>query len=416
MSHIECVAEFATGDPSVADTIAAAATSAGEAIVLRRLVDADVGRSALILLTPVASTAAALLAAIEAAREAIDLGASPLTATCTGAAECITLTALGDTTPEQSVAVAGDVARRAAAELSLPAYVFGAAAVRPTRKDVTSIRELGRDALAARVGREAELAPDFGDAALHATAGCVFIGARDHQVEYGVELEGVAAPTPVAANVSTPSADTEDPLAAPLPFLDALAAKTPLPGGGCAAALAGASAAALVEMVANLTVGRKRYADVQDQMEMIQATAAPQRAALQGLIRSDAEAYEAYMAAVRLPKQTQDEQAARTASLAEAALGAAVVPLEVARRAVTVLELAARAAEKGNRNAASDGGVGALLARAAARGAALNVLTNLSGIAEEDDRTRLETEARELLARAEELERRALVATGMDLD
>jgi glutamate formiminotransferase/formiminotetrahydrofolate cyclodeaminase len=161
------------------------------------------------------------------------------------------------------------------------------------------------------------------------------------------------------------------------PFLDDLAAGTATPGGGAAAAYAGAMAAGLVTMVARLTIGKKKYADVEAQMEQIITDADELREKLQVAIQEDIVAFEAVMAAYRFPKSTQAEKKARNKAVEEATLRAAEVPLGVCHLAVESLNLAAQVAQDGNLNAASDAGTAGALAIAALRGAGANVRINL---------------------------------------
>jgi glutamate formiminotransferase/formiminotetrahydrofolate cyclodeaminase len=159
-------------------------------------------------------------------------------------------------------------------------------------------------------------------------------------------------------------------------FLDNLAAGTPTPGGGSAAAHTGAAAAALAAMVARLTVGKKKYAAVEPQMWDIIEKADGLRQALTGAVQKDSAAFEAVMAAFRLPKDTPEQEQARAAAIEQATLAASQAPLEVARQAVQVIELALQVTAHGNLNAITDGGSGAALARAALTAAGLNVRVN----------------------------------------
>ncbi len=163
-------------------------------------------------------------------------------------------------------------------------------------------------------------------------------------------------------------------------FLNALAAGTPAPGGGSAAAYSGAAAAALVAMVARLTVGRKKYSQVQDQMQSVLERAEGLRQELTLAIERDAQAFNAVMAALRLPKDSSEQEQVRLKALETATLHAARVPLEVADLSVNVLRLAAQVVSAGNVNAVSDGMSGAALARAALTGAACNVRINLASL------------------------------------
>jgi glutamate formiminotransferase/formiminotetrahydrofolate cyclodeaminase len=159
-------------------------------------------------------------------------------------------------------------------------------------------------------------------------------------------------------------------------FLDRLASGTPTPGGGSAAAHVGATAAALVAMVARLTVGKKAYADVESRMKAVIEQAEALRADLTLAVDRDAAAFDAFMAALKLPKESDDEKAARDDAIETATHGAAAVPLDVGRMAVQVLSLAADVAEAGNKNAASDAGAASAMAGAALDAAALNVKIN----------------------------------------
>jgi len=161
-------------------------------------------------------------------------------------------------------------------------------------------------------------------------------------------------------------------------WLDDLAGGAPVPGGGSAAALAGALAAALVAMVARLTIGRKAYADVQQRVAEILAEADALRAQLRRLADDDAAAYAKVSAAYRLPKN----DSRRTRAADEALIGAAQTPIAMARGAARLLALANEIGTLGNRNAHSDAKVGEALARAALAGAVENVRVNVASLSE----------------------------------
>lgn len=163
---------------------------------------------------------------------------------------------------------------------------------------------------------------------------------------------------------------------APVGFLDAVAANTPVPGGGAVAALAGALAAALVAMVGRLTVGKRRYAEVQNEMAEAVVQAEKLRAALTAGMDEDSAAFDAVMAAGKLPKNTAEEQRARDAAIRQATVHAIEVPLATARTALAALELARLVADKGNVNAASDAATAAWIAMASIQSAMLNVRVN----------------------------------------
>src|SRR5262249_35555186 len=155
---------------------------------------------------------------------------------------------------------------------------------------------------------------------------------------------------------------------------------TPTPGGGTVAAFTGALAACLATMVANLTLGRKKYAAAEPAMAALKREAEELRRGLLSLARRDSEAFDAVLRARRLPDATPAEREARERAQAAADLEACLVPLETARSCARVAALAAVAAGQGNVNAASDAGVAGLLARAAGEGALLNVQINLKSL------------------------------------
>lgn len=163
-------------------------------------------------------------------------------------------------------------------------------------------------------------------------------------------------------------------------FLDQVASAEPAPGGGTVAALSGALGAALVAMVCRLTIGKKGYEAVSVEMQTILSRAEALQHELTELMQADTDAYARVLDAYKLPRTTEDERIVRTGAIQSALEHATDVPLRVAECCVQVLDLARVVAEKGNKNALSDGGVGMLMAEAGLRGAAFNVLINLSGI------------------------------------
>ena len=160
-------------------------------------------------------------------------------------------------------------------------------------------------------------------------------------------------------------------------FLERLSTDEPAPGGGSAAAIAGAMGAALVQMVVSLSAGRPAARPHEDDLREIGLGAAGFQSELLHLADTDADAYAAVIAARRLPRETEREQENRRVQIDAAIREATRAPLRVAERGAMVLELAERLAPIGNRNAISDVGVGGLLAAAAIRAAALNVRINL---------------------------------------
>lgn len=166
-------------------------------------------------------------------------------------------------------------------------------------------------------------------------------------------------------------------------FVAATASKEPTPGGGAIAALTAATGAALAEMVANLTVGKKGYEAVQPEMEELQAKAEAIRERMLELSQADADVFNIFMNALGLPKNTDEEKAARTAAIQQAYKDAAMVPFEIGELANQIFDLAELASRKGNQNLITDGIIAAINARAAVKSAFLNVRINLSGIKDE---------------------------------
>lgn len=166
-------------------------------------------------------------------------------------------------------------------------------------------------------------------------------------------------------------------------FVAATASKAPTPGGGAIAALTAATGAALTEMVANLTFGKKGYEAVQTEMEELQAKAEAIRKRMLELSQADADVFNIFMNALGLPKNTDEEKAARTAAIQQAYKDAAMVPFEIGELANQIFDLAELASRKGNQNLITDGIIAAINARAAVKSAFLNVRINLSGIKDE---------------------------------
>lgn len=160
-------------------------------------------------------------------------------------------------------------------------------------------------------------------------------------------------------------------------FLDKLASRSPEPGGGAASALVGAVGAALVSMVANLTLGKEKYADVQDRIEELLESSEALRSELQDLLQKDTEVYAEVSAAYKMPRDTEEQKRERNAKIQQALKSATEVPFLIAEKCLEVARLSRIAAEIGNVGAVSDAGVAVLLAEAAAQSAALNVRINV---------------------------------------
>ncbi len=167
-------------------------------------------------------------------------------------------------------------------------------------------------------------------------------------------------------------------------FLSELASNAPAPGGGSVAALSGALGAALISMVCNLTLGKKKYAGVQADIKDLLSKSEALRQELADLLEEDVKAYTAYSVAAKMPRGTDEEKTERTNAMQAALKVATDVPLRIAEAASKVMDLCMPAAEKGNVWAVSDAGVAVLMAEAALRSSALNVLINLGSIKDQD--------------------------------
>jgi glutamate formiminotransferase/formiminotetrahydrofolate cyclodeaminase len=185
-------------------------------------------------------------------------------------------------------------------------------------------------------------------------------------------------------------------------FVDELSSESAAPGGGSVAALCGSLSAALSSMVANLTHGKKGYEKHNDAFNTIAEKAQSLKKFFVQSMDDDTKAFNNISAARRLPKGSDEERATRDAAIAEANLKATMVPLTVLASALTAVELAELAIEKGNPNTLSDAGVAALTARAAAEGAYYNVLINLPSLADDASKTDIRARADKAVAAVRE--------------
>jgi len=180
-------------------------------------------------------------------------------------------------------------------------------------------------------------------------------------------------------------------------FLDELASNSPTPGGGSVAALAGALGAALISMVGNLTVSKKKYENLEEDIKKIISSSEKLRYELSQLIEEDIKAFNNFMATYKMPKETEDEKKIRAEKIQEALIEAAKVPLKTAYKSLDIMILSQEVAEKGNINVISDAGVAVLMAEAALESAVLNVKINLRMIKNEKIREELSSSIKELL-------------------
>ena len=189
-------------------------------------------------------------------------------------------------------------------------------------------------------------------------------------------------------------------------FIEQLAAPTPTPGGGSAGAYAGAMGAALVAMVAGVTIGKKKYEDVEAEMQAIRVVAENLRKELTQAADDDASSFEVLMATFKMPKENEEQKVARGAAIIKATLNAANVPLHVAEESVKVMELALKCAKSANANAISDAMSGFAMARAALTAAGYNVRVNIQSLGEvSSSGGRMLKELMDLESKAERLEK-----------
>ena len=191
-------------------------------------------------------------------------------------------------------------------------------------------------------------------------------------------------------------------------FLQKTASGTPVPGGGSVSALSAALGAGLTEMVANLTIAKKGYEAVENEMKQIAETVKNLREKLVTEVDKDSNAYNDVLAAFKLPKTTEAEKEQRTQAIQDAMKNAARVPLGVANDALQVMDQAEKVIINGNRNAVSDGAVGAMMARTAVLGALFNVKINLASVKDQAFVEEMMQQVNKLESRVQEREKEIL--------
>ncbi len=498
---IQCVPNFSEARrPEVVEAIVAAIRQAGGRAfqLLNVSADAEHNRTEVTFVGSPASVESAAFAGIAKAAELIDLGrhsgaqGSPRI----GATDVVPFIPLRDASMQDCIALARRLGERVGRELNIPVYLYEAAATRPERENLETLRRGQYEGLKAEIATNPAREPDFGPRQL-GPAGATIIGARACLLAYNVYfntpdaaiakkiaqavrqssgglrfikaqgqlVEGQAqvslslanfAQTPLARVLEfirreaarygaavtrselvglvpqaalvdaaqwylqldnldsdqilenslnlavpedAPSMASPEPPRSDINLVDELAAGTAAPGGGAAAAYAGAMAAALVCMVARLTISRKKYATVEAQVQSVLDTAERLRADMLAAVRDDAEAFGAVVAALRQPKDLE-EPAARADAIEAAYCGAAEVPLRTARNAVAILGLASVVADKGNIKAMPDAASAAYLARAALSASAINVRANAAAVRDRNTATAWLKELSGLEARA----------------
>lgn len=496
---VECIPNFSEARrPEVVEQIMASIQAIDGVHILDHHSDQDHNRTVVTFVGSPSAVEEAAFQAIRTAGKLINLDQHQGEHPRIGATDVVPFVPISDVTMRECVEMARRVGKRVGEELSIPVYLYEAAATRPERQNLENIRRGEYEALKVEMGVKSERDPDFGPTKV-GTAGATVIGARDPLIAYNIYLttgdvsiaqkiakavrhssggfryvkalgllvEGRAQvsmnltnfrQTPVfrvTEAVRTEAArygvtihhselvglipqdalrdsavwylqldgfHTEQVLeekliqaraeASALPaypgkdFLDNLAAGTPTPGGGSAAAYAGSAAASLVSMVARLTTGKKKYAAVETRMNEIIDLAEALRLDLLQTMLQDSAAFEAWMSANRMPKETEEQQSARTDAVEQATRTAIEIPLKTAEQALQALRLAREVAENGNLNAISDAGSAGELALAAITAAGYNVRINCPGLADTtaarsftDRACQIESQARETITR-----------------
>jgi len=494
---IECIPNFSEARrPEVIDQIVAAITSVEGARLLDRSSDLDHNRTVLTFAGEPSAVEEAAFRAIKTAAELIDLDNHTGEHPRIGATDVVPFVPLSNASMQDCVAMAQRVGQRVGDELSIPVYLYEAAALRPERTNLENIRKGQYEGLKTEIESDPNRAPDYGPSKLP-KAGATVIGAREPLIAFNVYLttedvdiaKKIAAAvrqssgglryvkglgllvdgraqvsmnltnfrkTPVARVVefirreaerygvgihhselvglipqealvdaavwytqldqfskeqiletrlfSSPTADASNSADTCPSFIEVLATPDPTPGGGSAGAYAGAMGAALVSMVSGLTIGKKKYAEYEAEMQAVRVMAEKLRKELTLAVEDDAGAFEALMGTFRLPKNTDEEKAKRNAAIIQATLNAAHVPLHVASDAVKVMELAIKCAKHANINAISDAMSGFAMSRAALTAAGYNVRINLNSLEDKSLGERMLAELAELEFEADKLE------------
>lgn len=490
---IECIPNFSEARrPEVIDQIVAAITSVEGARLLDRSSDLDHNRTVLTFAGPPEAVEEAAFRAIQTAAELIDLNNHTGEHPRIGATDVVPFVPLDGVSMDDCIALAKRLGQRVGNELSLPVYLYEAAATHPQRANLENIRKGQYEGLKAEIESNAERAPDFGPAKL-GSAGATVIGARNPLIAFNVYLttndvdiakkiarairhssgglrnvkglgllvEGRAQvsmnltnfhETPIVRVVEMIRREAErygagihhSELVGLIPqealtdaaiwylqldafdkqqvletrlhnapnsgspervsFIEELAAPTPTPGGGSAAAYAAAMGAALVAMVSGLTIGKKKYASVEAGMQAVRVMAESLRKELTLAADDDAAAFEILMGTFKLPKDTEEQKKNRAVAIHNATMNAAHVPLHVGGHAIKVMELALKCAKDANVNAISDAMSGFLMAHAALTAAGYNVRINIKSLEDKSAGSKMLKELAELENKAEKIE------------
>ena len=505
---VECIPNFSEGRrDEVIDDIVAAITSVKGAVLLDRESDANHNRSVITFVAEPATVVAAAIAGAKRAAELLDLNHHTGEHPRMGATDVIPFVPIAGVTMDECIELARECGHRLWQELGIPVYLYEKAATQPERENLAAVRKGQFEGIRDTIATSEARRPDFGEAAVHPTAGITAVGARPPLIAYNVNLgtKDVDIATKIARAVrylsgglryvkalgfeladrglvqvsmnmvnyeGTPlfrvfemikreaerygvpvvgseivglvpqkalhdSADfylqlenfsenqiLEHRLMAALEerekgrkgegeelslsamlgsFADQVASSEPVPGGGSVSAHSGMMAAALGQMVCQLTIGKKKYIEVEARAKEIRTDFERLGARLKDLIAEDAGSFAAVMRALKMAKETDEEKAERARQIEAATRVAILVPMETAVCALDVLRRLAELAKIGNQNALSDVGVGAQLANTAVKGAAYNVAISLPGLTSKDEAEQHRQQAASLVAEAARL-------------
>ncbi|HCR69985.1 MAG TPA: glutamate formimidoyltransferase, partial [Anaerolineae bacterium] len=492
---IECIPNFSEARrPEVIDQIVASIQSVSDVKLLDRSSDLDHNRTVLTFAGSPAGVEEAAFRAIKTASELIDLDHHTGEHPRIGATDVVPFVPLSNASMDDCIAIAKRLGGRVGTELSIPVYLYEAAATKPERTNLENIRKGQYEVLKTEIESNENRKPDFGPSKLP-KAGATVIGARNPLIAFNVYLttddvdiakkiakavrqssgglryvKGLGLLVDGRAQVSmnltnfreTPigrvvefirreaqrygvaihhselvglipqealidaavwytqldgfdkeqiletrlyASDASSSTGKPVSFLDELASALPAPGGGSAAAYAGAMGAGLVAMVSGLTIGRKKYAEVEAEMQAVHVMAEKLRAEMTQAVEDDAASFEAVIGAFKLPKETEEQQTARTAAIQIATMNAAYVPLQSVQRSVKIMELAIKCAEHGNLNAISDAMSGFAMSRASLTAAAYNVRINIHSLPDKSAGDEYLKELADLEKKADKLEK-----------
>jgi len=461
---VECVPNFSEGRrPEVIDAIIREIQSVPDVRVLDHEMDKDHNRAVLTFIGPPQNVKEAAFRGICKATELIDMEKHTGEHPRVGATDVVPFVPVSGVTLQDCKVLAQELGAEVGEKLQIPVYLYEAAAKSPDRENLADVRRGEYEGFKTTIETDPNRVPDFGPRRMHPTAGAIIIGARPFLIAFNVYLDtdnvGVAVSmnltdfnlTPVyrvfemikseADRWGVPIVSSEivglTPLKAMIDvadfylkfenfsvdqilenkllgtsspreksmedFITEVASSSPAPGGGSVAALAATLSCALGSMVCRLTVGKKKFAEVSDQLGKVLLESEGLRERAEQLVVEDTESFNNVMRAMKMPKDSELEKEKRKQAVQEATKGATMVPLQVMELSREALRLVKVIAENGNPNSISDAGVAAAMARTACFGASLNVRINLGGIEDTEFKEKRESRMRAILEEVDNL-------------